>query len=365
MTSWQRWKNSPSTALGKISQMTRPSISSFGTPASSATLSFTKVYRYSKSRAEKASLIPARTVSRCSIKSRTSYCRCRARSATFRVLTRVTAWSGRSKRVTFAFGPKISRARLLVSSPPRLLVRMIRGMSDQGGWCPRRSRSDGTSVATSASDATRMALVVSSIRAATSWSRLQISARIPARSRAWAASVASLPRGAAIRTVPGKSSAFFLFIHAAAGHASPFFLLFIDQNRNAGQHSAKPIQRWADADSGGIDEKLADGALVLAGPLLHHGEGLVDGATGFEEAKHQNRIGQIGDIDGPLHLAHHATGGDHDHGHDPLLVQVGDELVQLEIDVTFLAHGMQITVEAVDVDHLGAFFLDSAADPGG
>ncbi len=105
-------------------------------------------------------------------------------------------------------------------------------------------------------------------------------------------------------------------------------------------------------DPGLGDLELPDGPLVRAGPLLEHAHRLVDLAVRLEVAEQQDRVGQVADVD----LAHPADhqpvlGDDHDRDH-PLLVEVGEQLVQVGDEEPLLGHGVHVPVQAVDDDHL-------------
>src|SRR4051812_31920569 len=148
----------------------------------------------------------------------------------------------------------------------------MRGTSDQAGCSSSRARSHGTSEAIRASAATRMAVVVSSSCSAISISPSQIFAVMPAGSKTCAASAASLPRGAAIKTAPPESSTFF-FIGAGGGRASRFFNFLFVQDGNAGQDAAERIERRPDADPSPLNEQFTDGMFVFARPLFDHRDG--------------------------------------------------------------------------------------------
>ena len=54
-----------------------------------------------------------------------------------------------------------------------------------------------------------------------------------------------------------------------------------------------------------VDPELADRVLVLAGALLDHRDRPLDRAARLEEAQHDHRVGEIGDVDRRAHVAHH------------------------------------------------------------
>ncbi len=78
---------------------------------------------------------------------------------------------------------------------------------------------------------------------------------------------------------------------------------------------------------------------------------MLDRPLHLEIAKQHDRVGEIGQVDRRLHVPHDPLlGQDHDRD-DTLLVEEGEELVQLQSQVMLLGHGIQVSVDAVDDDH--------------
>src|SRR5206468_10678714 len=120
-------------------------------------------------------------------------------------------------------------------------------------------------------------------------------------------------------------------------------------------------QRRAYRDASVRKNKSADRAFVLAAPLLKHGDSLAQLAGCFEVAKEENSIGKIADIDRRIHPgADQSVLRERKYRIQTLLVQVGQELMQLESQKTFPGHGIEKTIEAVDHDQGCVFLFDES-----
>src|SRR4051794_36788419 len=292
-----------------------------------------------------------RTVSRSASRSRTSNWRRRARNATWTVLTRTMLRRGRSSRVTFPLGPKSFRISTLAASSWRPGLSRIRmGRSDHLDCLCKCSMNCGSSAAESASSARRTAPAsppISSQSSSSVWHTLLVT--LP-RLRASAASAASRPVGVRIRT--GGSLCSDTFIAATSGARGPVWL------RRSAENTAEFCQRPADIDFPVIHCHLANAPFVLAGSLFDHGNRLVDGTAGFVVAQGNDAIRQVGHVERRPHLAEHPVGRQHHDGDDALLVEIGHQLVQLEVEKTLVAHGVEEAVQAVDLHNIDSVTLD-------
>src|SRR5438270_1795641 len=117
---------------------------------------------------------------------------------------------------------------------------------------------------------------------------------------------------------------------------------FAECLRNARHYALKISQRRAYRDASVRKNKSADRAFVLAAPLLKHGDSLAQLAGCFEVAKEENSIGKIADIDRRIHPgADQSVLRERKYRIQTLLVQVGQELMQLESQKTFPGHGIE------------------------
>ena len=58
-------------------------------------------------------------------------------------------------------------------------------------------------------------------------------------------------------------------------------------------------------------------------------------------------------------------GRNHQQGDDPLLIQIAEHFVQLQVDVPLFAHGVEISIQAVEINDFCAAVLDVVANPPG
>ena len=89
---------------------------------------------------------------------------------------------------------------------------------------------------------------------------------------------------------------------------------------------------------------------MIAAAFFDYRDGLFHGAKRFEVAQDQDGVGEISEIDRGLHRTYEALLREHQDGDDAPLIQKREQLVQLEIEVTLLGHGVDVTVETVDYD---------------
>src|SRR5215207_8416692 len=270
--------------------------------------------------------------------------RCRARVAHRTALTRTEGWNGRSSTVTFPS----SSVRSASAEPPRD-VSSTKGKSDQGGCWRIQPASRLRSECRRASSVTIAPPAPS--RPDTSASRSEHTVvTTQASPRIVAATAASRPEGARIRTGAGCS-----FIALASLHESgiPTFI-----RRNPGQDPAELDQPFTHTHATAVDREFPDRVLVRAGPLLDHRRSTSDLSTGFKEAQQQNGVAEVGQIQRGRHVAHHAGLRQDQDGDHALLVQVGDQLMHLQDHELLVGHGVQVSAQAVDHDHPSAPVLD-------
>ena len=74
----------------------------------------------------------------------------------------------------------------------------------------------------------------------------------------------------------------------------------------AAKHALKFLQRLAESHSGFTDEEFPDRILVRPGSFLDHGNGATHVARRLEIPQHDDRVREIADINGMVHVADHA-----------------------------------------------------------
>src|SRR3954453_10264681 len=111
----------------------------------------------------------------------------------------------------------------------------------------------------------------------------------PTSPRMVAATAASRPVGARIRTGPLLSS-----IPIASLQESHVLTLV---GWNPGQDPAELDQTFTHTHPPAVDPEFPDRVLVRAGPLFDHRRGASDLPTGLEEAQQQNGVAEVGQIE--------------------------------------------------------------------
>ena len=99
--------------------------------------------------------------------------------------------------------------------------------------------------------------------------------------------------------------------------------------------------------------------------LLHNGEGLAYLTGPLKISEEQNRVCQIADVDGGVHRrSDEAMLSQGEDSGDPLLAQIGKELVQLHCEELLVGHGIEQAVHAVDHQHAQIFRVYQLPHPG-
>src|SRR3954464_2186201 len=294
----------------------------------------------------------------CSMWSRTSYCRRRARSAPWMVLNTLSGRTGRSSSSTLPSGCRNSRCfSLCRETAPRHVSRMS-GKSDQRGCASTACFSLATSGGPSASSATIRTPAPRATSSLASCAVRQAWHGMLARSSSSHSRRASRPEGV-------NTSARISYRSLLLRSDTLLQLLrFSAEARSAGQHALEPHQRLAHVDAARAEAQLADGALMRAATLLQDRERLPHRAVGFEVAEQQDRIGQVAHVHRRLHVAAHeaALRQRHQCGH-AAPVQVREQLVQLEHKEFFTRHRVEEAIQAVDDDQLRVLFFYRHARP--
>ena len=89
-----------------------------------------------------------------------------------------------------------------------------------------------------------------------------------------------------------------------------------------------------------------------SGALLDNGDGAADLAHRLEIAKQDHGVGEIGHVDGSLHISHEPVLRDRHECRRALAVQVLEEFMHVQNERVFLRHRGLIAVETVDDDCL-------------
>ena len=93
-------------------------------------------------------------------------------------------------------------------------------------------------------------------------------------------------------------------------------------------------------------------------PLLDDGNGAADRARSLEVAQQDHRVGEIGDVDRRLHVAHQPVLGDGQEGRNTLAIEELQQFVHVQDQRILLRHRRLISVQAVDHHRL------DVGDPG-
>ena len=88
-------------------------------------------------------------------------------------------------------------------------------------------------------------------------------------------------------------------------------------------------------------------------------------AERLEVAQQDHGVGEVGDVDGGLHVADEPVLGDGQEGRGALPVQVLQQLVDVQDEELLLRHGGLVAVEAVDHDRLDLMPIDAGPHPVG
>ena len=89
---------------------------------------------------------------------------------------------------------------------------------------------------------------------------------------------------------------------------------------------------------------------MRSGALLDDGNGAAHSPQRFEIAQQDDSVGQIGDVDRGLHVAHQPVLRDRQEGRGALPVQILQQFMHMQNERVFLRHGGLIAVQAVDDD---------------
>src|ERR1700730_9724783 len=101
---------------------------------------------------------------------------------------------------------------------------------------------------------------------------------------------------------------------------------------------------------------------MSADALFKDGDRLANFPLSLEKPQQQHGVAEVAEVDGGLHDANKAMLCHNQDRQNPLLVQIGEQLVYLERQKAFLRHGLQIAVKAVDNDDGGVPLGDASAD---
>src|SRR6478735_9263585 len=210
--------------------------------------------------------------------SRTWYCRSRARSPDLTSDSSVEVRTGRSITLTFPSRATVS-ASACDSRPA--LESTITGRSDHTGWPATQAASSSAPAGSASSETMRRPAPCSCSMHSCEIPEQFLEAMPFAPSTllmAWAS--AAVEGSTRTRNSPGFA--------VVPNGDSAAIERFSDQRvrlanicRYTGEHAVKVLQGLADHDAGFVQVQLADGLLVLAIPLLDHGQCAPDGAGGF------------------------------------------------------------------------------------
>src|SRR6478736_1308273 len=283
--------------------------------------------------------------------SRTSYCRARARRPDRTSDSNVEVRTGRSTTLTLPSRASVS-PRALDSRPA--LERMMSGRSDHTG-CPATHAASSSAPPGRTSSET-MSRPAPAARCRHSCVTLeQISAAMSLAPStflmAWAS--AAVNGSTRTRNSPG--------VAVCAVGTSPGIGRSLDQRVHsadiggyAGKDAVEFRQWFPDDDSRGVQIQLADGLLVMAVALLHHGQRTTDTASRLEEPEQDVIVRQVGGVHGRRHsAAYHSRLGNGHHGDHTQLAEVRKHFMQLRSQVFLFRHGIEIAVQAVDDNHAG------------
>ncbi len=124
-------------------------------------------------------------------------------------------------------------------------------------------------------------------------------------------------------------------------------------------------QRGPDKQAFAADREFTNGLFVGPRTLLDHRNGAPHLAHRLEIPQQDHSVGEVGHIDGSLHVADQSMLGDGQEGRGPLAVQVLEQFVDVEEQEVLFRHGRLIAVQAVDHDRLDPFRIHAIANLGG
>lgn len=124
------------------------------------------------------------------------------------------------------------------------------------------------------------------------------------------------------------------------------------------------IDGIADGDALAGHSNLADSSLVLAAAFFQYRDGLPNGPSNFEVAEEHDAVRQIGKVGLCVHHSEHALLGEDHQARHAFLTEVGEQFMQLKIEKSLFGHGIEISVNTVDANHVHAT-IDRRADAGG
>ena len=99
---------------------------------------------------------------------------------------------------------------------------------------------------------------------------------------------------------------------------------------HAAQHPLEVVQRGPNRNPAAIDLEFTNRIFMRPGALLDGRDGPPHAPQGLEVAKHDDRIGQIGDIDGRFHVADQAMLRHCHERRRALAVQILQQLVHMQ-----------------------------------
>lgn len=100
--------------------------------------------------------------------------------------------------------------------------------------------------------------------------------------------------------------------------------------------------------------EFTNGLLMMTGALFDHGQRLLDGPSGFEIVRAQHCIGEVAEVHRRFSKTEQPMLRDNENGQDPMLVEIGGQLVQLVDEVPLPGHGVQVSIQTVNDHQLGA-----------
>src|SRR4029078_12061803 len=98
------------------------------------------------------------------------------------------------------------------------------------------------------------------------------------------------------------------------------------------------MQHGADNGPSSGNLKLTDGVFMVAGAFLDDGYGAADATLRLEVTHEDDVIGDVGNIDGSVHVSDEPMLGDGDKRRDAVSIEVLEQLVEVQGERVFLRH---------------------------
>ncbi len=106
-----------------------------------------------------------------------------------------------------------------------------------------------------------------------------------------------------------------------------------------------------------VDAEFADRIFVSAGTLLKHGNCAPHLPDRLKIAQQKDGIGEIGDVDGRLHIADQSMLGNRKKSRRAQTIQILQQLMHVQDEKLLLGHGVLIAIQAVNDDRSNVFFF--------